>query len=194
MIKVESQWLCFNSVLFSLALMGICCKNSSWCNGTAYAKISHKPLQLHSEVFHLVWACLRCFFVLLCILCALHTTTVNLSLTLFCHPAHVALFQTWTFPVIFGQVFFFFFKWKDFFNGIKAIQFFSLEMAKCISLPRLDKFTPQHLPLILISCLINKSVWDYAASWLLKNDAHWLAPYLSKTEMAGSVSPLIMKN
>lgn len=61
MIKVESQWLCFISVLFSLALMGICCKNSSWCNGTAYAKISHKPLQLLSEVFHLVWGMFEAF-------------------------------------------------------------------------------------------------------------------------------------
>lgn len=51
MIKVESQWLSFNSVLFSLALMGICCKNSSWCNGTAYAKISHKPLQFTLRSF-----------------------------------------------------------------------------------------------------------------------------------------------
>lgn len=83
MIKVEIQWLCFNSVLFSLALMGICCKNSSWCNGTAYAKISHKPLQLLSEVLRLVWACLRHFSLRLCVP-SLHTTTVSLSLTRFC--------------------------------------------------------------------------------------------------------------
>lgn len=59
MIKVESRWLRFMLVLFSLALRGICCKNSSWCNGTAYAKIFHKPLQSPSEVSHLVRACLR---------------------------------------------------------------------------------------------------------------------------------------
>lgn len=90
MIKVESQWLCFNSVLFSLTLMGICCKNSSWCNGTAYAKISHKPLQLLSEVFHLVWACSRHFsFTFMHSLCFTHDSeyVTHSVLSLCSHPS-----------------------------------------------------------------------------------------------------------
>lgn len=151
-----SEWLCFNSVLFSLALMGICCKNSSWCNGTAYAKISHKPLQLLSEVFHLVWACLRQFALLLCIPCALHMTTANLSFTLFCHPAQVPLLQAWTVPAVYF--------WMGFNENknsyslrINAIQFycFSLCVFLCYNWTRSHT---QHLPLILISCLINNSL------------------------------------
>lgn len=91
MIKVESPWLRFNSVPFPLALMGIWCKNSSWCNGTAYAKISHKPLQLFSEVFHLVLGMFEASPSLLCIPSALHMTRMHLSLTQLCHPTPVFL-------------------------------------------------------------------------------------------------------
>lgn len=52
--SLESVALLPSVVLFFSSLVGICCKNSTWCNGIAYAKISHKPLQSYSEV-HLVW-------------------------------------------------------------------------------------------------------------------------------------------
>jgi len=94
MIKVESPWLCFNSLLFSLALMGICCKNSSWCNGTAYAKISHKPPQFILTSFSFTLG----MFILTFTAFAFHMLAVNLSLTLFCHPHQVQFFYTLNIP------------------------------------------------------------------------------------------------
>lgn len=75
--------------------MGICCKNSTWCNGIAYAKISHKPLQSLSEV-HLVLEYLIHFSSLFNAFLPLHTQQQRS-----CHSYSVTMFRIVTFCDIF---------------------------------------------------------------------------------------------
>lgn len=128
----------------------------------AMGQLMPKSLTSHcsySQKFFIKFGYVLRHFLLLCIPGALHTTTVNLSLT------QSVLSPCWS-PSLLSLktpscLFLDRFKSKDYFSssGIKAFQllfFFSSESLP----PPLSWISshPQHLPLILISCLINNSV------------------------------------